>query len=133
PRFLAEGALRRLQDEDGAVVLGQGLAQQLDAAIGDRITVIVPDSNYRGGQMRPAIDRFEVVGLLNSGTELDQNLVLVRLDIAQRLGREDDSGVALRVMLEDLFSAPDTAQALWHQLSGHYQASDWTQSQGNLY
>jgi lipoprotein-releasing system permease protein len=132
PRFLDAGALRRLEQEPETLVLGRGLAEKLGAKVGDRITAIVPETDS-GGRLRPSIGRFEIAGLLDSGTELDENLVLLRLGDAQQLGRKGDDEVALRVMLRDLFAAPATGQLLWQVLGGRYHASDWSQSQGNLY
>jgi lipoprotein-releasing system permease protein len=137
--FIEKEALARLTDDPRTLVLGRGLATKLAVAAGDRVTIVVPDGadggapvNGRAG-LQPRIERFTVAGLIDSGTELDESLVLLRLDAAQALSRTGPDSVALRVMLHDLFAAPRIAAELWRDLEGHYYASDWTSSQGNLY
>jgi len=131
--FIAPAAIDKLAGDAQAIVLGRGLAQKLGVNSGERVTVVVPDTAAGSGQLRPRIVRFTVVGTIASGTELDESLALLRLDAAQQLGGSGDESVALRVMVRDLFAAPRIASELWRELGGHYYASDWTVSQGNLY
>ncbi len=131
--FLAAGAIAHLQNDADAIALGQGLAHKLGVDVGARITVIVPDRDIDSGNMHPRIARFTLVGLIKSGTELDQSLALLRLDAAQTLSGDHSNAIALRVTVNDLFAAPRIAGDLWRVLGGKYYASDWTASQGNLY
>lgn len=134
-QFIDAAAIEQLTRDPQALVLGRGLATKLAVQPGDRLTIVVPDGSMRGAgaQLQPRIERFVVAGLIDSGTELDESLTLLRLDAAQQLGGTGDDGVALRVMVRDLFAAPRIAADLWRDLEGRYYASDWTQSQGNLY
>jgi lipoprotein-releasing system permease protein len=134
-RFIAADAIESLSNDPHGLVMGRGLAKKLDASVGDRITIVVPDNDARGAssRMQPRIERFALVGLIDSGTELDESLALLRLDAAQELSGSGDDAVALRVMVRDLFDAPRVAAELWRVLGGRYYASDWTSSQGNLY
>lgn len=131
--FLSADAIVRLSSESEAIVLGQGLARKLGVEVGGRVTVIVPDRDADTGNMRPHMARFTLVGLIVSGTELDESLALLRLDAAQTLSGDHSNAVALRVSVDDLFAAPRIAADLWRELEGKYYASDWTASQGNLY
>jgi lipoprotein-releasing system permease protein len=131
--FISAQAIERITNDPQALLLGQGLAHKLGVAVGDRVTVVVPDAEMGGAQMRPRIVRFSVAGTIASGTELDESLTLLRLDAAQQLSGAGNESVALRVMLRDLFAAPRISADLWRELEGHYYASDWTSSQGNLY
>lgn len=131
--FLAADAVAHLQSDAEAIALGQGLAHKLGVDVGARITVIVPDRTDGTGTMRPHVARFTLVGLIKSGTELDESLALLRLDAAQTLSGDHSNAIALRVSVNDLFAAPRIAAELWRELEGKYFASDWTSSQGNLY
>jgi lipoprotein-releasing system permease protein len=138
--FIEAGALTRLTEEPRTLVLGRGLAAKLAVAPGARVTIVVPDNAVANGaaaggaaRLQPRIERFTVAGLIDSGTELDESLVLLQLDAAQQLSGSGPRDVALRVMLDDLFAAPRMASELWRELEGRYYASDWTSSQGNLY
>lgn len=130
-QYVDAGALARLQGEEPAVVLGSGVADKLGLARGDRVTVVVPQAG--GARMATRIERATVVGILSSGTELDQRLALVELPMAQRLGDVSDNRVALRVMVDDLFEAPAIGNRLWTRWQSSYGVGDWTRSQGNLY
>lgn len=132
-RFLPEHAVARLTNEDETIVLGQGLAHKLGVEVGDRITAMVPGRDANTGNMQPHIARLTLVGLIESGTELDESLALLRLDTAQTLSGDHSNAVSLRVSVDDLFAAPRIADSLWRELEGKYYASDWTSSQGNLY
>lgn len=132
PRFVAPGVLEALAQRQQGVLLGRGIADKLGVGVGDMLSAVVPNQT-ENGHARPRIERFEVVGVLDSGTELDENLALLRLDTAQRFAGLDDRAVALRVMVNDLFEAPAIAAGLWRQLEGRYYATDWTRAQGNLY
>jgi lipoprotein-releasing system permease protein len=137
--FIEPAALARLTADPRTLVLGRGLATKLALAPGARVTIVVPDDTAGAGaaggvaRLQPRIERFTVAGLIDSGTELDESMVLLRLDAAQQLGGVGPESVALRVMLHDLFDAPRIAAELWRELEGRYYASDWTSSQGNLY
>jgi len=132
PRFVAPGALDALAADPQGLILGHGLATQLGVQAGDHLTVVVPQAEA-SGRMQPHISRFNIVGLLDSGTELDESLGLLPLDTARALTGSDTAAVGLRVMVRDLFAAPQISGELWQELEGRYYASDWTRSQGNLY
>ncbi|MET0379993.1 MAG: lipoprotein-releasing ABC transporter permease subunit [Spongiibacteraceae bacterium] len=133
PQFIPEKNLLAFASERGSIILGAGIAEKLAVKEGDDITLILPDNHAGNTTANAHIDRFKVVGELRSGTELDETLVLLRLDDAQQLSEVGDSGIALRVMTNDLFDAPALAAQLWQQFRDQYYASDWTRTQGNLY
>lgn len=138
PRFIPEKNLLQFATDRNTIILGAGLAKNLAVNEGESITLILPDSHEINSQSSSRqssahIARFTVVGLLRSGTELDENLALMRLDDAQQLSEIGNSGVALRVMADDLFEAPALAAQLWQKFRSQYYASDWTRAQGNLY
>src|SRR5690625_7006053 len=89
------------------VVLGVGLARSLDVAPGDRLTLVVP----RRGQhtVAPAVSALEVVGIFDSGTEIDNNFAVTALERVSDLSE------------------------LVRNLPAGYYASDRTRTHGNLY
>lgn len=131
PEYVDTGALSRLAEAGNGVIVGGRLATALGVAVGDRVTAVIPQAGSQ--RLEPHIERLEVVGLLVSQTELDETLAIVTLATAQRLGKVADDGVALRVMVDDLFAAPAVATRLWERWSGGYGVADWTRTQGNLY
>src|SRR5690606_23615673 len=132
-QFLDAEALAQLAVNPDSVALGQGLAEKLGVNAGDHVMMVVPTSVSGSSRVQPHIARLTVVGLIRSGTELDQALTLLRLDKAQVLKGDSSNAIALRVSVADLFDAPRIAGELWRELEGKYYASDWTATQGNLY
>lgn len=91
-------------------------------------------SNDTAARGQPArLLNFAVVGLLESGTEVDQSLALI--DFAhtyERLG-EPVSAQGVRVVLHDLFAASRLSWELVRTLDGPYYTTDWVRTHGNLY
>lgn len=127
-RIDAATALEDLAGDDEGVVLGRALAERLGLEAGDRFTIIVPGDE---GARRAGMMRVTLLALLDSGTELDQRLLVLPLATAQRLAPRQ--GVGLRVLVRDLFDAPRLAWELGQQVSTRFYTTDWTRSHGNLY
>lgn len=113
------------------IILGKGLAESLSVSVGDRITVLVP--NGQGRRALPKYKSLKLVGVINSGTELDFALALMDLETASALSDFPGRVSGLRVKTANLFEAPsiihDQVRAMEY---GHY-GSDWTRTHGNLF
>jgi lipoprotein-releasing system permease protein len=81
----------------------------------------------------PRFKRFTVVGVFKVGAEIDSMLAYVNLHDAGRMLRLDDRVQGVRLRLHDLFQAPEISDALVHQYPKYFYATDWTQTQGNLF
>ena len=124
--------LQTLTNTDGTatpVIIGAGLAKQLKVSRGDNLNLVTPASAQKAQNVN--FQRLFVADILESGTEIDQRLVLMDLYAARAVGL--DSTIGLRLSLVDVFSARQTAWELRNQLGFHYQYSDWTSQLGNLY
>lgn len=130
-RFVAKGALERLQREPDVIVLGQGIAKKLKVDIGQKITVLVPSKS--GDRSLPKIKALTLVGLMESGTELDHSLALMGLTAASELSSFPGRVSGLRVKVRDLFAAPEVIYQQVQHLPYGYYGSDWTRSHGNLF
>jgi len=110
------------------IVLGIDLAQQLGAAIGDKITVVAPGGQVTPAGIVPRLKQFTLTGVFESGHyEYDSGLALVHVDDAARLFRlEGPSGVQLR--LADVQAARTVAAELQRSLGDTVQVRDWTRN-----
>ena len=128
-------ALRELHDGVlGGVVIGEGLASQLGAFVGDTVTVLTPQASTLSPMgMIPRPQSLKVVGIFSLGLyEYDNAYGFVTLDVASRLfnkGRVDM--MELRVV--DLDDAPDVARAVTDSLGAGYLAEDWAQMNRSLF
>lgn len=131
-QYLSQGSLTQVSGADQkTLVLGQGVAESLGVQVGDKVMLVVPDA--RTERAAPQVDYFTVVGVLRSGTELDQSLALTGLDAASRLSGRPGAVTGMRLQLRDLFDAPSSVYQVLMQLGPEYYGSNWMQTHGNLY
>lgn len=113
------------------VLLGRGLASQLSVKPGDRLRLVVaPEPNQSAPQLPQVVN---VVGVLDSGTELDERLLIGRfVDVLPQSG-EYGGGTGLALKLEDVFASAQMRRLLGRQLPDNFYTTDWTGTHGNLY
>lgn len=130
--FLEPGMLASLEDQTAqpGALLGLKLAEELKLSVGQGFRLIVPANNSRGAAR---VVSFKLLGVVNSGTELDQRLMLSSLAAVAPYARFPGRISGLRLKLSDLTAAPALRQTLTQQHGQQYFVSDWTQTQGNLY
>ncbi|GAB3110652.1 lipoprotein-releasing ABC transporter permease subunit [Aestuariicella hydrocarbonica] len=133
--YVAPDVLEKLSAQEGgdnnAIVLGAGLAKNLNAQTGDRLTVLVPNS--RNARELPKFKPMYLAGVIESGTELDYALALMNMEAASELSEFPGRVSGLRVKTQDLFSAPDAIYRQVRSMEYGYYGSDWTRTHGNLF
>lgn len=126
---------KKVFDELGAtaqgIILGKGIADKLELAVGDSVTLIIPAA--RDARATPGISMLKVVGILDSGTEIDQALGLMGIQQASALSAFPGRVTGIRLQLDDLFVAPQVINSMVSNLPVGYYGSNWTRTQGNLY
>jgi lipoprotein-releasing system permease protein len=124
---IREGKLSDLVLGSNRVILGRSLAYELDAAVGDRITAMIPARSGADGELVPRIREFDVAGIFEVGLQdHDSVLALVNLADAEEL-RGGDGAVGVRLKFRDVMAAPILARAAAAKLSGRSTVRDWTQ------
>src|SRR5580692_11531387 len=95
------------------IVLGQDMADNLGAKIGDSVLVTSPQGELTPYGMAPKYTRFRVVGIFNSGFyDYDSSWAFARLSDAQRLFGLGDLISVLEFKIDDL----DRADAVTTQI-----------------
>jgi len=114
-------------------VIGKDLAAALDAKLGDKITLAVPQGQVTPAGVTPRLKSFTVSGIFEAGHyEYDIGVVYVQMNDAQKLFRlEAPSGIRLRV--DDLLQAPAIARELAATLTGNMLLRDWSQQNRNYF
>ena len=116
------------------IILGNELAYNLGARIGDHVTMVTPQANYSPAGVLPRLRRFQVVGIFEVGMyEYDRGVALVHLQDAGRLFKLDDAVTGVRLKLQDLFQAPRVSRQLVEQLGGDLRVEDWTRQHANFF
>lgn len=103
------------------VVLGEGLAKQLNVDIGDELVVILQGVD---GSMGNGI--LVVGGIFKSGnTSLDRQVAFVRLSELQRLLALDDRVMEIAATFTDMADVTATTRRLQTELPAGLQARSW--------
>ncbi len=115
------------------MVLGAGLASNLGLAVGDKVTLVLPEASVTPAGVLPRFKRFTVSGIFKVGAELDGLMAYVNLIDAAKLGKIKGRVHGVRLSLHDLFKAGRVSWDIVANLPGKYYASDWTRTHGNLF
>lgn len=133
-RLVVGGSLDDLEPGAYRIVLGRALAEELGAAPGDRVLLVVAQGNVTPMGVVPRMRRFTVAGVFDAGMyEFDRGLALVNLEDAQKLFRLGDSVTGLRYALEDPYAAPRLIRGIAVDLGGGFYISDWTRRHANFF
>jgi lipoprotein-releasing system permease protein len=128
------GRLDDLKAGEYRIILGSELAYNLDAQLGDQITMVTPQANFSPAGVLPRLRRFRVVGIFDVGMyEYDRGVALVHMNDAARLFKLDEGVTGVRLKLEDLFQAPRVSRELANQLGGGLRVEDWTRQHANFF
>jgi lipoprotein-releasing system permease protein len=131
---MMSGKLELLQPGEFGIILGAGLAANLNVLPGDKVTLVLPEASVSPAGIIPRFKRFTVVGVFKVGAEIDSMIAYVNISDAARLLSIGDNNVqGVRLKLNDLFRAPDVTWSILQDLPPAYYASNWTQTQGNLF
>jgi lipoprotein-releasing system permease protein len=131
---MVAGQLDDLKSGEFNIILGRGAAEALRAGIGDKIVIVVPETNATPAGVLPRLKRFTLVGVFEIGMqEYDTSVALIHLDDAARLFRLGEGVTAVRIMTEDAFAAPALSREIVKKLPGDYNVIDWTQYHVNFF
>jgi ABC-type lipoprotein release transport system permease subunit len=110
-------------DDRGQILIGKVLADQMEIAVGQRVSLATSNANGAGQE-----GIFTVAGLVDTGFPgIDQNRVILPLAQAQSFSGVGDRASSIIVMLDDqedstamaaLFQGQDTQVETWRDLNG---------------
>ena len=133
-RRMQRGSLADLTTGGFRIVLGEALANDLGAHLGDRIIVMAPQATATPGGVMPRMRHFEVSGIFASGMyEFDRGLALVNLQDAARLYQLGDAMSGVRLTLKDPYQAAGVVRQLALALGGGFYVSDWTRNHASFF
>ncbi len=131
---MVAGELEALAPGRFNIALGSELARALGAAVGDKLTLIVPQGLVTPAGILPRLKQFTVAGIFEVGMfEYDSGLALIELDDAQKLYGTGDRVSGVRLKLHDLFQSREVVRDLIARLRADVYVSDWTRSHANYF
>ena len=113
-----------------SVLISKKVATKLGLAAGSTAVVMLPGSGAE--QAEPSILSLHVAGLYETGTEIDNHLVLAQLPLLQGYYKIDGVS-AIRFTLDNWLDANEVAWELIETLPRGYYLKTWFQTHGNLY
>ena len=135
--YIVAGAFEKISSNN-SIVLGKLLARKLNVDIGDKISLMLPDSNSSFAGYFPRSKVFDVTGIFNIGSkEVDETLAYISLENASKLTGLNSQIHGFRLKYEDLFEAP---YLVWQSLiyaekksNVLLNAEDWSYTYGPLF
>lgn len=113
-----------------SILISQKLANKLGVVAGGTAIVMLP--GVGGNKSAPGILSLRIAGVYETGTEVDNHLVMAQLPLLQ--AQYNISGVAaIRFSVDNWLNADAIAWSLVQQLPPHYSMKTWLQTHGNLY
>lgn len=133
PKQFVAGSIDDLKPGSFGVALGAQLASMVGARVGDRINLIVPESDLTPAGAMPRMRTLQVVGIVDSGHyEFDSTLAIMHWkDAAALLRLQNPSG--LRIKVDDMQRAPEVATELAQVLPQALWVTDWSRSNRNWF
>lgn len=130
--FIKAPALRALQQSTAGVVLGAGLADELQLTVGEQITLLIAEQGDQAFQS-PRRHKLNIVGLFEFGGEIDHQNAYVSLATARQLAGISSGVTGIQLTLKDVFNAPQVAQRVGNQLPDLVYVNHWMRTHGHLY
>jgi lipoprotein-releasing system permease protein len=132
--FVTSGSLDALVPGSFGAVLGAGVAERMMVEVGDRVTAVLPDASVTLVGVVPRQRRLEVVGIVETGSELDNRGVYLHLADASRLFRLAGRVQGVHLRIDDLFAANQVARWAVNSIGpDRVYATTWMRIHGNLY
>ncbi|MFL0799585.1 MAG: lipoprotein-releasing ABC transporter permease subunit [Agarilytica sp.] len=127
------GHIDNLHSGEYGIILGSIIARHLGVTTEDKISLTLPVMSITPAGIFPRSKRFTVVGVFEVGAQVDQTLVMIHLNDAQKLFRMPGQIHGLRLNFDDLYRAPDAVKIIAGGLGEGYSGKDWSQTQGSLF
>ena len=134
PDNIIAGDINDLEKGKYNIILGSSLSRRLAAGIGDKVTLLILSQTKMSlAGINTRSKRFNVVGIFDTKSEVDQGLAFVHMEDAAAVLRIKDGVTALQLKTQDVMKAYDTAFEVNEILEGDYMLSDWTRQHQTLF
>ncbi|MBH0050738.1 MULTISPECIES: lipoprotein-releasing ABC transporter permease subunit [unclassified Pseudoalteromonas] len=117
------------------VILGKQIVKQLDARVGDNITLLIPQIGQKGQSLlAPKRVTLNLAGVIEMGGPIDSTAAFIHLNKAQQtLGYDETQVTGLRLSVDDVFSAHQIALKVGQTIDDYVYVSSWFRTQGSLF
>ncbi|MFC1684979.1 lipoprotein-releasing ABC transporter permease subunit [Pseudomonadota bacterium] len=131
---MVQGSMNDLVPGKYNMLLGKELAYVLGVGLGDKVTVVIPQTTITPAGTMPRFKRFTVSGIFEVGMQdYDRGMAIMHIRDAAKLQRMGDAVTGVRLKLRDLYDAPRVSRELANQMPGIYRITDWTHHHRNFF
>lgn len=121
------------EDDLPGIVLGEELAKEIGAKVGDSVRLTTPSGSLSPMGVMPRMRRFHVVGLFRMGLyQIDSSAGFVDIERGLLLAGTDRIA-HIEVKLTDPYDAPRVADEIAESFGPDYVTQDWTDINQELY
>ena len=131
PDYMLYGSLEDL-NKDNSIVIGSWLASYLGIFVGDSITITTSDIKSSIIGSYPRSINLQVVGIFELRAEIDQSLVLISHELAQKFKSLNDETLSIRLKTSNLFLADQIAYLAIPDNTS-LMSSSWKETHGTLF
>jgi lipoprotein-releasing system permease protein len=130
---LSPGTIGQFESSANSIVLGASIARRMGVEPGESVTLVVPSDGKADRSSGARFQTVQVVDTLQTGTELDEHMVLVSLSLASELAGLNGGVSGFRVETNNIFSVQRIGWELTDELPPGYYSTNWMMTHGNLY
>ena len=134
---VVKGDMQKLQPGSFNIAIGATMAKELKVDVGDALTLVSPSENALETGEMPALQRFTIAAIFRVDMQqFDTTSAYVNLEDAEKTFEMGGDVTGLRMTLDDLYLAPQTAQTILQRMGQAWPdmwANDWTNLNKNQF
>ena len=120
--------------EEGGLVLGSGIAKELDVKAGDWVSLLISQPNGEDQMAQPNRERVQVTAILRLDGQLDHSYALLALPQAQELmGYREDQITGVELKVYDPFKVQEMDYSMLNDYPQLLYIQNWVAKFGYMY
>ena len=120
--------------EEGGLVLGSGIAKDLDVKAGDWVSLLISQPNGEDQMAQPNRERVQVTAILRLDGQLDHSYALLGLPQAQELmGYREDQITGVELKVDDPFKVQEMDYSMLNDYPQLLYIQNWVAKFGYMY
>ena len=120
--------------EEGGLVLGSGIAKELDVKAGDWVSLLISQPNGEDQMSQPNRERVQVTAILRLDGQLDHSYALLALPQAQELmGYREDQITGVELKVDDPFKVQEMDYSMLNDYPQLLYIQNWVAKFGYMY
>lgn len=132
-QYVTDDAWQDFTPGQQQVILGKGVADKLDAKVGNFITLMIPSSNSENRVQAPKRVRVKIAGLLALNGQIDHSLALLPIEDAQQYSNLGEAVTGVSIKVRNVLTATNVVREVGTTLNEYVYLRSWQQKFGFLY